>query len=401
MEDETERAGRPEVAATPPGVSSEAIDLTRIDRFLTDQSFATPFIVIDLDIVRARYRALQQVLPAATIFYAVKANPAPEIIRALADLGASFDIASEGEMRRCRGIGISAGRLSFGNTIKREAAIAEAHADGVGLYAVDSLAEVEKVSRAAPGAGVFCRILADGKGAEWPLSRKFGCVPDMAVDLLHRAKALGLRPLGVSFHVGSQQTQPAQWGPAIAHAAHVFEGCDRRGIHLDLLNLGGGLPAHYRTPVPSLAQYGDVIRDALARSFGGAVPRLYIEPGRYLVGDSGVLRSTVLLVSWKSPSSHRRWIYLDAGRFNGLPETMDERIHYPIRTPHDGMSDDSAILAGPTCDSTDVIYQHSGFRLPRGLAIGDPVDFLSAGAYTASYAAVDFNGFPPIRTYCL
>lgn len=138
-----------------------------------------------------------------------------------------------------------------------------------------------------------------------------------------------------------------------------------------------------------------------ANHFGAAKPRLIVEPGRYMVGDAGILRSQVLLVSRKSRHAQQRWVYIDAGRYNGLPETFGERIHYRIRTTRDGGPCEDVILAGPTCDSTDVIYQRSECRLPLDLAIGDPIDFLSSGAYTASYPSVGFNGFPPIRTYCI
>ncbi len=378
-----------------------AIELERIDRFLAEQRPPTPCIVIDLDIVRARYRALEALFPRATIFYAVKANPRVEVIAALAELGASFDLASEGELRRCHELGIPPGRLSFGNTIKRAAEVGHAHAEGVGLFAFDSIAELEKISRSAPGSRVYCRLLVAGKGAEWPLSRKFGCVPEMAIALLQRARTLGLRPVGVSFHVGSQQTEPRRWSGAIADAARVFQACARAGLDLELVNLGGGFPAQYRTPVPPLAAYGAAIEAALTEHFGAAMPRLFVEPGRYLVGDAGVLRSEVLLVSRKSRRARRRWVYLDAGRYNGLPESAGERIHYRIRTPHEGGACERAILAGPTCDSMDVIYRRADYRLPLDLKIGDPLDFLSAGAYTASYASVEFNGFAPIRTYCI
>jgi len=377
------------------------IDLSRIDRFLADRHPPTPCLVVDLDIVRAKYRALQAVFPSATILYAVKANPAAEVIAALGELGAGFDLASQGEIRRCQELGIPAGCLSFGNTVKRETEIAAAYTHGVGLFAFDSVAEIEKLSRRAPGARVYCRLLVEAKGAEWPLTRKFGCAPDMAIDLLLRAKTLGMRPIGVSFHVGSQQTDPRQWTGAIGDAAGVFRACARAGLDLELLNVGGGFPAQYRTPIPPIAAYAAAIDDGLTRHFSGAMPRLLVEPGRYLVGDAGMLRSEVLLVSRKSRRAQRRWVYLDAGRFNGLPETWHERIHYRIRTPHEGDPCGRAILAGPTCDSADVIYEQADYRLPLDLAIGDPLDFLSAGAYTASYASVEFNGFAPIRTYCI
>ena len=151
-------------------------------------------------------------MPDTRIFYAVKANPAPEILSLLAGLGSCFDTASVPEIEMALAAGATPDRISFGNTIKKERDIARAHALGVSLFAVDSDEEVEKVARAAPGAQVFCRILTDGAGAEWPLSRKFGCEPAMAVDVLMRAHALGLSAYGISFHVGSQQTRLGSLG---------------------------------------------------------------------------------------------------------------------------------------------------------------------------------------------
>ncbi len=261
--------------------------------------------------------------------------------------------------------------------------------------------EVEKIARAAPGAQVFCRLLVSGKGADWPLTRKFGCDAELAADLLPHARSLGLRPRGLSFHVGSQQTDPTQWQAPIAAAAGIFHACARRGLELAFLNVGGGLPAQYRTPIPPLDAYAEVIDEALRKHFGGARPEIVIEPGRYVVGDAGVLRSEVLLIAKKSRQAEKRWVYLDAGRYNGLPETQAERIRYRIRTSHDGKRCGPVVLAGPTCDSTDIIYEHAGYELPLDLDFGDKIDFLSAGAYTASYASVEFNGFTPIRTYCI
>lgn len=373
----------------------------RIDQFLGKRP-PTPCVVIDLDIVRAKYDALQNLMPNARIYYAVKANPAPEIISALAELGANFDLASPGEIALCLGLNIPPERLSFGNTIKRESAITKSWTDGIGLFAFDSIAELEKLARCAPGSRVFCRLLLnENKGAEWPLTRKFGCESHMAIELLTKAKNLGLEPAGLSFHVGSQQTDPQQWAAAIAHAAWVFHGCARQGVNLELLNLGGGLPAHYREPVPPLEAYAEAIEAALRKEFASSGPRIMIEPGRYVVGDAGVLRTEIVLIAHKSAQDRERWIYLDAGVYNGLDETMNERIHYRVRTSRDGGPGAPAILAGPTCDSTDVLYRRHPYELPLNLEIGDTVDFLSAGAYTASVASVAFNGFPPIEDYFL
>jgi ornithine decarboxylase len=383
-------------------VPEQAPDRTdRIQRFIASNRLPTPFLVVDLDIVRANYLALHALFPHVSTFYAVKANPSAAVIGALAELGAKFDLASEGEIDRCRQCGVGTDRLSFGNTVKREAEIARAHAAGIDLFAFDSIAELDKIARAAPGARVFCRMLVETKGADWPLTRKFGCTAAMAGDLLKHAPKRGLRPVGVSFHVGSQQTDPQQWPAAITAAAGIFRDCSRSGLDLGLLNVGGGFPAHYRTPIPPLAAYAEAIEDALTRSFGGARPQIIIEPGRYLVGDAGVLRTEVLVVARKSRRASERWVFLDAGRYNGLPETQGDRIQYRLRTPHDGQLAGPVVLAGPTCDSTDILYQRARYELPLALAVGDPLDVLSAGAYTASYASVEFNGFSPLRSYCI
>jgi ornithine decarboxylase len=242
-------------------------------------------------------------------------------------------------------------------------------------------------------------LLIENRGAEWPLSRKFGCESRMAVDLLVAARKSGLRPVGISFHVGSQQSDPQQWAVAIAHAAWVFRMCAHQGVVLETLNLGGGLPAHYREPIPPLADYAQAIEEALTREFGAAAPQIMIEPGRYLVGDAGVLRAEVLLISRKSAHERERWVYLDAGLYNGLNETFNERIRYRVRTARDGGPCGPVILAGPTCDSTDILYRRHPYELPLDLAVGDWVDFLSTGAYSASLAAVAFNGFVPIGSH--
>lgn len=386
--------------ADDPASTDRAATLARIDQYLARTMPPSPCVVLDLETVRQRYAALRTLLPDADIYYAVKANPAAPVIDTLAEQGSGFDLASTGEIARCLGLGISPARFCFGNTIKHERDIARAHALGISLYVFDSPAELDKLARAAPGARVFCRLSVHGRGADWPLTRKFGCSHQLAAELLVRAKALGLQPIGVSFHVGSQQTDPQQWTTAIAAAASVFRACRRHGIALELLNVGGGLPAHYRTPVPPLEVYAETILAAVRHQFGCSPPRLMIEPGRYLVGDAGLLRSQVLLIARHGGHAERRWVYLDAGRYNGLAETQGESICYTLRTPHDGGAAEAVILAGPTCDSTDIIYDRAGYALPVALAIGDTVDFLTAGAYTASYASVEFNGFPPLALHC-
>ena len=355
-------------------------------------------LVVDLDVVRDNYNTFAKTLPDTRVFYAVKANPAPEVLALLAKLGSCFDTASVPEIEMALAAGASPDRISYGNTIKKERDIARAFALGIRLYAVDCKAEVEKVARAAPGSRVFCRILSDCVGAEWPLSRKFGCEPSMAADVLEHAHKLGLEAHGVSFHVGSQQRNTNAWDRALAQAAAVFRECGDRGINLAMVNLGGGFPTKYLKNVPTVKSYGSAIFRALRRHFGNRIPETIIEPGRGMVGNAGIIEAEVVLISKKSEEDDVRWVYLDIGKFGGLAETMDESIRYPIRTPRDGGETGPCVLAGPTCNSADVLYEKQPYALPVSLEIGDKVLIEGTGAYTSTYAAVAFNGFSPLKT---
>jgi ornithine decarboxylase len=358
-----------------------------------------PCLVVDLDVVRENYGAFAKALPDSRVFYAVKANPAPELLSLLASLGSCFDTASVAEIEMVLAAGATPERISFGNTIKKERDIARAYALGVRLFAVDSKPEVEKIARAAPGAKVFCRFLFGCAGAEWPLSRKFGCDTDMAVEVLDHAQRLGLEPCGVSFHVGSQQRRTAAWDEALKSASAIFRACADRGINLTMVNLGGGFPTKYLRDVPAVQAYGRSIFRALRKHFGNAIPETIIEPGRGMVGNAGMIEAEVVLVSKKSEQDQNRWVYLDIGKFGGLAETMDESIRYPIKTPRDGGEVGPCVLAGPTCDSADVLYEKRPYDLPISLEIGDKVLIEGTGAYTATYASVAFNGFAPLRTF--
>lgn len=373
----------------------------RIRSFLRDRRPEGPCLVVDLEVVRRNFEGFTRALPDSRVYYAVKANPAPEILDLLASLGSSFDAASVAEIEMVLATGASASRISYGNTIKKERDIARAHALGVTLFAVDCFEEVEKIARSAPGARIFCRILTDGEGAEWPLSRKFGCVTAEAVDVLAHAESLGLVAHGVSFHVGSQQTDTGAWDRALADASRVFRDAAERGMHLAMVNLGGGFPTRYLKDVPKAEAYGQAIFDALRRHFGNRIPETIIEPGRGMVGDAGVLKAEVVLVSRKSREDKLRWVYLDVGKFGGLAETMDEAIRYPIRTRHDGSATAPCVIAGPTCDSADVLYEKTPYDLPISLTVGDEVFIEGTGAYTTTYSAVAFNGFEPLASYVI
>ena len=256
--------------------------------------------------------------------------------------------------------------------------------------------------RASPRVpGVFCRILCDGAGAEWPLSRKFGCEPEMARGVLEHAHRLGLVAYGVSFHVGSQQGNVDAWDAALAMAAGVFRDLADRGITLKMVNLGGGFPTRYLRDVPTTDAYARAIEGSVRRHFGNEIPETIIEPGRGMVGGAGVIKAEVVLISKKGANEAVRWVYLDIGKFGGLAETMEEAIRYPIRTRHDGGETAPCIIAGPTCDSADVLYEKTPYALPLSLEIGDEVLIEGTGAYTTTYSAVAFNGFAPLKSYVI
>ena len=373
----------------------------RIREFLKKRADEGPCLVLDNEVVRENYLAFAKALPDTRVFYAVKANPAPEILKLLTELGSCFDVASVTETEMVLAAGCAPDRISYGNTIKKESEIATAHRLGVTLFAIDCEAEVEKVARAAPGSRVICRIHCDGSGSEWPLSRKFGCEPDYAVDILEHAHRRGLVPHGISFHVGSQQHNIEAWDRALASTASIFRGCAERGISLSMVNLGGGFPAKYLRKTPKLESYGKAIFRALRRHFGNQIPETIIEPGRGLVGNAGVIEAEVVLIAKRSPEDEVRWVYLDIGKFHGLAETIDESIRYPIRTPRDRDEMTPCIIAGPTCDSVDVLYEKNPYPLPISLAIGDKVLIEATGAYTTTYSSVGFNGYPPLRQYVI
>ncbi|OJF09349.1 ornithine decarboxylase [Couchioplanes caeruleus subsp. caeruleus] len=365
-----------------------------------DASAHTPCLYLDPGVAVERYEQLRAAFADTDSYYAVKANPEPRLIRRLVRAGAFFDVASPAEIALCLAEGADPSRLSYGNTVKKASDIRHAYRSGVRLFVFDSQDELLKLAEHAPGSAVFCRLLASSAGAQWPLSGKFGCTPEMAVDLLTQAPRLGLRPVGVSFHVGSQQLDPGRWEPSVATAAWVSGELAAASIELTMLNVGGGFPVEYTSPVPPIERYADAIAAAVGRHFG-TQPRLATEPGRYVAAVAGVLRTEVVLVSRKTFDDDTRWVYLDVGRFGGLAETEGEAIRYRLVTPHDGRPDGAVVLAGPTCDSVDILYQRAEYRLPLALRQGDVVDILAAGAYTTTYASVGFNGFPPLPTVCI
>lgn len=369
--------------------------VSRAEAHILTHSFDRPTLVIDREAVLRRYSALAQGLGRAHIHYAVKANPAPELLTALAEHGSGFDAASRTEIEMCLTAGATPDRISFGNTIKRASDIAWAHEQGITLFAADAESELEKIARHAPGANVYIRVLVTNCEADWPLSRKFGCAPDMVLKLISTAKQLGLRAVGLSFHVGSQTRRASMWAPVLDNVAATWHAAQAAGAELELLNIGGGFPAFHGEELDAPELYAAEVMHLISERFGN-VPHIMAEPGRGMVAEAGAIASEVLLVSRKSDNDLHRWVYLDIGRFSGLAETEGEAIRYQFMTAHDGEPTGPCIMAGPSCDSADVLYEKRPVDLPIGLAAGDRVIIRNCGAYTSTYASVGFNGFPPL-----
>ncbi|HEY9585993.1 MAG TPA: type III PLP-dependent enzyme [Candidatus Paceibacterota bacterium] len=376
-------------------------ELARIIEFTKDKE--TPCLVIDLEKIGKKYDELARAMSGVKIYYAVKANPLDEVISLLRDRGAYFDIASRFELDQLLRLNVSPERMSYGNTIKKEVDIVYAYRKGVRIYTTDSRSDIEKLSRNAPGAKVNFRLLLDGSGADWPLSKKFGAHPDMLYTLVKFAKKSGLTPYGISFHVGSQQRDIGQWDNAIALVKYLFDALKGDGILLSAINLGGGFPAQYLKPTDGVPSYADAILGYLREDFPDGGLEIMVEPGRSLVADAGIIVAEVVLIAKKSEKNKMRWVYLDIGKFNGLIETIGEAIKYPIVFPdRDGKEEWSeAVLAGPTCDSADILYEDYKYKVPNNLKEGERVYILTTGAYTMSYSSVSFNGFPPLKTHIL
>jgi ornithine decarboxylase len=358
-------------------------------------------IILDLGGIEARHDALIGELPGVSVRFAMKACPVDEVLQALAGRGAGFDAASPNEIAQAIRTGTPADRIHYGNTIKSDRDIATAYRQGIRVFATDSLADVCAIAAHAPGARVFCRLATTGAGALWGLSDKCGCSPAEAVAVLEAARAQGLIPSGLSLHVGSQQMTAEAWRNAFADLAGVLTRLGRRGIVLDHVNLGGGLPAlgyldRRGTPlIPRMDLILAAIRDGMRRlrQVSRAPLDFILEPGRHLVADHGAIRAHVVRMTGRLRQGH--WLYLSCGKFNGLYE-MDQ-LQYRLEFPtHPAGPHVPAVIAGPTCDSDDAFAAGHRVPVPEGLTSGDPVWIHSTGAYSVSYTTLGFNGFDPL-----
>lgn len=357
---------------------------------LSTVSQPTPYLIMDLGGVCSQYDSLKKNLPGVEIFYAVKCNPEEQILQALQNSGSSFEVASLGELKRLTKIGVKPEDVIYSNPVKPIEHIRGAFELGLRHFAFDSPEELEKLAEHAPGARVYLRMSVSNHGSLINLSNKFGANKTHASALLTLAEDLGLVPYGIAFHIGSQSESLELWDRAFEDVLDVLEELKGSSIKLSVLNIGGGFPVTYTEKVPSIEKIGKVITNNIKRLPYGM--DIWCEPGRFLVGEPGVIAATVI---GRATRQNKPWLYLDVGRFQAFVEMFEsDSLQYPVFTSIDGSPGSTPkslyTITGPSCDSYDTISRE--VSLPTNLKLGDKLYFGTAGAYTHVYGA-PFNDF--------
>jgi len=348
----------------------------------------TPLLIMNTNIIRDRYEQFHEELRElsnAKVFYAVKANPHSDIVKLLYELGTGFEVASKDELDVVSSLDVPPSKIISSNPVKIPIFIESAYKRCANSFTFDSCTEIEKLSRLAAGSNVYVRLSVPNTGSEWPLDKKFGVDVEDAVTLLLEAGRKNLKPYGIAFHVGSQCSSPATWVKAIEKTRVVWESVKKHGIELRAINIGGGFPCRYAERIPSIREIIQAIKRSLKVNFPHEQDiEIMVEPGRALVGEAGILVTTVI---GKATRAGQDWLYLDVGVFNGLMEATGG-IKYQFVMSNNGAVK-CWVLAGPSCDSMDIIAERVELPEPE---IGDKLYIIPAGAYTTAYAS-NFDGF--------
>lgn len=346
--------------------------------------FPTPFLVASLDKVEENYRFMRKHMPRAGIYYAMKANPTPGILRRLASLGACFDVASAGEIKQLHKLGVEGSRMIYANPVKDQRGLAAAAACGVRRMTFDDESEIAKMAEAVPGADVLVRVSVRNNKALVDLNTKFGAPLEEALPLLQKAQAAGLNPMGICFHVGSQSLSTAAYEEALLVCRGLFDEARSLGMELTDLDIGGGFP------VPS-AEGLSVDLAAMMESVNKQIDRLFpevavwTEPGRYMCGTAVNLVASVIGTKFRG---EKPWYVLDESIYGAFSGIIYDHWTYPLHCFGKGKKRPS-FFGGPSCDGIDVLY--SDFEAPQ-LKIGDKVLVTDIGAYS-TVSATRFNGF--------
>ena len=357
---------------------------TEIRRLVKE--FGSPLLIVDCERVRVQLRKLRKALPGVDLHYALKPLPHSAVVRTVNAEGAFMDLATTGEVQLIQRLGIDPNRCIHTHPIKRDQDIRNALEYGVRVFVVDNPDEVRKFVPYAGKAELLLRVSFRSPGAVCDLSRKFGCDPENAVALARLAAELGIEVRGLSFHVGSQAADAGKHVEAIEACTKLLAACRKEKLGVcDTLDIGGGFPIDYMKTVPDIVPFCAPIRAALAK-----VPkrvRIIAEPGRYIAGPSAI---GVASVMGRAQREGHWWYYLDDGLYGSYSGQIYDHARYPVEPLRDSEERLPSVLAGPTCDSIDVIAEN--LMLPQ-LKAGDLIVGRAMGAYTWASAS-EFNFFP-------
>lgn len=366
-------------------------------QFLETLSYKTPFFLFSKKKIINNFQIFKKLFPKSLIHYAMKANSEPEVLQTLATVGCGFEVASVYELNLLKKIKVPPEKIIYGTSVKPAAHIKEFVEYGVDRFAADSFSELEKLASVAPRAYIYIRTIANDAGSVFKFSEKFGTDPASIIPLFVRAKELGLHPYGISFHVGSQASDPKAWANVLVALRSIIQDLKEMGIILEILNLGGGYPCNYASSVyvPTLKEISNYTLKEYKK-----LPyplQLILEPGRGIIANTGIAVASVIA---RVERRGNTWLFLDIGVYNGLFETMAYQgsTRYPVTSMRQaGNSGESLFeLAGPTGDSPDVITREA--LLPTDMQIGDKLIFHNVGAYSLTVTS-QFNGFPKPDVY--
>lgn len=355
--------------------------------------YPTPYMLTDLAAIRQNAQDFKRLLPEAKIYYAVKCFSDVEVIKALDEFIDGYDVASVAEVRKLHNLGVKSSRLIFSNPVKSEQALDTAQRLGIKKFAYQSHNELVKIKKHIKKPQVYLRIKVPDGTSALSFSNKFGCNTNQALDLLLQARDLGLNPIGVTFHVGSQAEVTDVWDRAVKEAAKIIKAAKKHGLNISLLNIGGGYPVRYRSKDPTIEETLSVVKDALIKNIPLHSTTIIAEPGRYMVADSSVIITSIIGVEERQGKT---WLYLDVGTFQAFVEIFEfGYFPYPVysfdhlhKMPVKKIK--KYVLTGPSCDSYDTMATE--VTLPADLAIGNKLLIDKTGAYTVVYGS-NFNGF--------
>lgn len=346
--------------------------------------YGTPLLVLSLEEVKKSYNILKKYLPRVKVHYAIKANPHPEILRVMAQLGSCFDVASDGEIRLLHDMGVAGSRMIYANPVKLGAGFTACRDCGVTKMTFDSVSEIEKVKKELPQATVLLRLRIDNSSAHVDLNKKFGAGRENALALMLKAKAAGLDMAGIAFHVGSQTVSAEPYLQALDITRELFEQAEAAGLSLRILDIGGGFPIPEPKVKFNLPEMLKQIAARLDEDF--AATEIWAEPGRYICGTAVNLITGVVGVTERGGQP---WYFLDEGLYGTFSGVLFDQWDFKLISFKESDEKVAATFAGPSCDSLDIMFRG---RLTAPLEVGDLLLVPACGAYTSA-SATTFNGF--------